>query len=46
MIPIALPSIGGLTIELLSLFVLPVTYCMMKEWLWRLGVRKGHFVTE
>jgi len=46
MIPIALPSIGGLTIELLSLFVLPVSYCMMKEWLWRLGIRRGHFVVE
>lgn len=45
MIPIALPSIGGLTIELLSLFVLPVSYCAMKELFWRLGIRKGHFVT-
>ena len=44
MIPIALPSVGGLTIELLSLFVLPVTYCLLKEWLWRLGIRKGHFL--
>ncbi len=43
MIAIALPSVGGLTIELLSLFVLPVSYCTMKELLWRLGVRKGHF---
>jgi Cu(I)/Ag(I) efflux system membrane protein CusA/SilA len=45
MIPIALPAIGGLTIELLSLFVLPVSYCAMKELVWRLGIRKGHFVT-
>jgi Cu(I)/Ag(I) efflux system membrane protein CusA/SilA len=44
MIPIALPSIGGLTIELLSLFVLPISYCTMKELLWRVGVRKGHFL--
>lgn len=44
MIPIALPTVGGLTIELLSLFVLPVTYSLMKETLWRLGIRKGHFV--
>ena len=46
MIPIALPCVGGLTIELLSLFVLPISYCTMKEWLWRAGVRKGHFVVE
>jgi Cu(I)/Ag(I) efflux system membrane protein CusA/SilA len=44
MIPIALPAIGGLSIELLSLFVLPVAYGAYKEWLWRLGVRKGQFV--
>ncbi len=43
MIPLALPTVGGLTIELLSLFVLPVCYCLMKEVLWRSGVRKGHF---
>ncbi|MEP0841885.1 MAG: efflux RND transporter permease subunit [Phycisphaerae bacterium] len=44
MIPLALPTVGGLTIELLSLFVLPTCYCLMKEVLWRSGVRKGHFV--
>lgn len=46
MIPIALPAVGGLSIELLSLFVLPVCYCWYKEILWRLGKREGHFVTE
>ncbi len=35
MIPIALPAIGGLSIELLSLFVLPVAYGAYREWLWR-----------
>ena len=46
MIPIALPSIGGLSIELLSLFVLPVCYSMYKEMLWRFGKREGNFVVE
>ncbi|QDV91728.1 Cation efflux system protein CusA [Phycisphaerae bacterium RAS2] len=32
MIPIALPAVGGLSIELLSLFVLPVCYAMYREW--------------
>lgn len=45
MIPIALPSIGGLSIELLSLFVLPVCYSFYKEVLWKLGRREGNFVT-
>lgn len=44
MIPLALPTVGGLTIELLSLFVLPTCYCLMKEILWRSGAKKGHFV--
>ncbi|HSW45823.1 MAG TPA: efflux RND transporter permease subunit [Phycisphaerae bacterium] len=44
MIPLALPTVGGLTIELLSLFVIPVAYCLVKEVMWRTGVRKGHFV--
>lgn len=44
MIPIALPAIGGLSIELLSLFVLPVSYCLYKEILWKLGMKKGHFL--
>jgi len=35
MIPIALPAVGGLSIELLSLFVLPVCYCMYREVKWR-----------
>jgi Cu(I)/Ag(I) efflux system membrane protein CusA/SilA len=35
MIPIALPTVGGLTIELLSLFVLPVCYCWFRELQWR-----------
>lgn len=35
MIPIALPAIGGLSIELLSLFVLPVCYSAYREWQWR-----------
>ena len=41
MIPIALPTIGGLTIELLSLFVLPVSYSLLKEVQWATGRRQG-----
>lgn len=38
MIPIALPAIGGLSIELLSLFVLPVCYSLYREWRLKLGL--------
>jgi Cu(I)/Ag(I) efflux system membrane protein CusA/SilA len=32
MVPMAIPSFGGMVIELLTLFLVPVLYCMMKEW--------------
>ncbi len=35
MVPMALPSLGGMTIELLTMLIVPVLYCWMKE----LGVR-------
>ncbi len=44
MIPMALPIFWGMTIELITLFNAPVKYCILKEWLWKWGVRKGHFV--
>jgi Cu(I)/Ag(I) efflux system membrane protein CusA/SilA len=44
MIPMALPSFWGMTIELITLFTVPVAYCLLKEILWRVGVRKGHFI--
>lgn len=40
MIPIALPLAGGLSCELLSLFVLPVCYSWYQETRWRLGARR------
>lgn len=31
MIPMAIPSIGGMTMQLLSLFIMPTLYCWIKE---------------
>jgi len=31
MVPMAIPSFGGMTIELLTLFVVPVSYCLIRE---------------
>jgi Cu(I)/Ag(I) efflux system membrane protein CusA/SilA len=31
MVPMALPSVGGMTIELLTLFVVPALYCALEE---------------
>jgi len=36
MLPMALPSLGGMTIELLTMLIVPVLYCWMKE----LGARR------
>jgi Cu(I)/Ag(I) efflux system membrane protein CusA/SilA len=45
MIPMAMPLVGGMTIELITLFITPVCYCWLKEFLWKRGRTKGHFVT-
>jgi Cu(I)/Ag(I) efflux system membrane protein CusA/SilA len=44
MIPMALPLVGGVTIELITLFITPVVYCWLKELLWKTGRVRGHFV--
>lgn len=46
MIPMALPLVGGMTIDLLTLFIMPVVYCWLKELLWKRGWTAGHFVLE
>lgn len=40
MVPMALPSFGGMLIEQVTLFSVPVTYCMIQEikWKFRRGV--------
>jgi Cu(I)/Ag(I) efflux system membrane protein CusA/SilA len=46
MIPMAMPLVGGMTIELITLYITPVSYCWLKEFLWKHGRTKGHFVTD
>jgi len=46
MIPMALPLVGGMTMELMSSFITPVNYCWLKEFLWKRGWTKGHFVLD
>jgi Cu(I)/Ag(I) efflux system membrane protein CusA/SilA len=36
--PMAIPSVGGMAVQLLTLFVTPCIYCMMEEW----RVRRSH----
>ena len=35
MVPMALPAIGGMAVELITLFVVPVLYCSLEEMRWR-----------
>jgi Cu(I)/Ag(I) efflux system membrane protein CusA/SilA len=46
MIPMALPLVGGMSIELITLYITPVCYCALKEFLWKRGWVKGHFVVQ
>lgn len=32
MVPMAIPSFGGMMFELMTIFQAPILYCMMKEW--------------
>ncbi len=38
MVPMAIPSFGGMTIAIMTLFFVPVTYCLVREW--KLQVRR------
>lgn len=38
MVPMAIPSFGGMCIELITLFVVPVTYCWVQEIRFRAGM--------
>ncbi len=35
MVPMAIPTFGGMLVALLSLIVVPVLYCSVEEWKWR-----------
>ena len=33
--PMAIPSVGGMSVALITLFVIPCCYCLVKEWQFR-----------
>ncbi len=43
MVPMAIPSFGGMTIEVITMLVVPVLYCWVKEIKLWLGVKDVHF---
>ncbi|MHC4212513.1 MAG: efflux RND transporter permease subunit [Planctomycetota bacterium] len=40
MVPMAIPSFGGMTIEVLTMLVVPVLYCAIQEFKLKIGYRK------
>ncbi len=43
MLPMAIPSFGGMTIVIMSIFIVPTLYCAIQEWKLRLGIRDPRF---
>ena len=37
MVPMAIPSFGGMAIEVLTMLVVPVLFCWVREIEWRVG---------
>jgi Cu(I)/Ag(I) efflux system membrane protein CusA/SilA len=44
--PMAIPSVGGMLIELVSLFGIPVSYCGLLQLRWKLGLRHPFFAVD
>ncbi|HHM12856.1 MAG TPA: efflux RND transporter permease subunit, partial [Planctomycetaceae bacterium] len=46
MVPMAIPSFGGMAIEVMTMLVVPVLYCLVQEWKIRLGIRDPRFAAH
>ncbi|MEO1271767.1 MAG: efflux RND transporter permease subunit, partial [Myxococcota bacterium] len=46
MVPMAIPSLGGMAIELVTLFVVPVLYCASEEVRWHVAQFKARHAVE
>ncbi len=46
MVPMAIPSFGGMTIEIITMLVVPVLYCMAMEWKLKLGIDDPRFAKD
>jgi hypothetical protein len=44
--PMAIPSVGGMLIELVSLFGIPVSYCGLLQLRWKLGLKHPFFAVD
>ena len=39
--PMAIPSVGGMTVSLITLFIVPCLFCAVEEWKWKRGKREA-----
>ncbi len=46
MVPMAIPSFGGMTIVIMSMFLVPTLYCAVQEWKLRLGIDDPKFAAH
>ena len=46
MVPMAIPSFGGMMIAVITMFVVPVLYCMAMEWKLKLGIEDRRFAEQ
>jgi Cu(I)/Ag(I) efflux system membrane protein CusA/SilA len=37
--PMAIPSVGGMTVQLVTLFIVPCVFCAVEEWKWKRSQR-------
>jgi Cu(I)/Ag(I) efflux system membrane protein CusA/SilA len=38
--PMAIPSVGGMTVQLITLFIVPCLFCAVEEWKWKRAQRR------
>ena len=46
MVPTASPSFGGMTIEIMTMIVVPVLYCSVMEWNLKFGIDDPRFAED
>ncbi len=39
--PMAIPSVGGMAVSLITLFIVPCVFCAVEEWKWKRARRRG-----
>jgi Cu(I)/Ag(I) efflux system membrane protein CusA/SilA len=45
MVPMAIPSFGGMLIEVMTMLIVPVLYCAVKEFKLKAGIQDAHFAS-